>query len=274
MPNEALYNEAFMQKHASAQERHPELATSVLGGLYLHCYSLVTSAFLTERSVARLIDVAKEIEEMHDRTTSMVTDSIQLPQHDEPQKIELACAQSCTYCCHIRLTSTPLEVIGIAERLRTSGNAEPIIESLKKYEESVNGMPPEKRLFHLEACPFLIEQLCSIYKIRPSACRTYHSFDLNRCIMDFEDPKKMLGVPQNPVRLDIGSALFDAEEQACKELGLEHCVLEFVTGLRIALEDSSLVARWLSGEECFAEAVNQSLNEYSEMLAEQMNPEN
>lgn len=271
MLNDELYDQTFKQLHADSEKAFPELVGTVLGGLFIQCYSLVASQLHQDRSVRTLLAVVAEVDAMHAKTASMINDMVKLPQHEEPQQMVIACEKGCSYCCHIRLTSTPLEVIALAERLRAKGRADAAIEKLRSYESAIEGLRPEERLVKLVPCPFLEENLCTIYLMRPSTCRSYHSYDLGRCIADFEKPEAMLGVPQNPVRLNIGAMLFDAIEQACVQLGVEHETLEFVPGVLLVLEDPGLVTRWLDGEDCFAEAVDFELIDYAEECALKMN---
>ena len=271
MSDDEIYGKSFKRLHAATEKALPQLAETVLGGLYLQCYCLIVSQLQHDRSVSRVLTIAREMEEMHEKTAGMVTDMVKLPQYEEPQQVELACKKGCAYCCHIRLTSTPLEVIALGERLRADGRTDSALEKLRSYEQAIEGLTPEKRLVTLMPCPFLASDLCTVYDIRPSACRAYHSYDLGRCIADFEKPEEMLGVPQNPVRLDIDAMLFDAVEQACLELRLENETIEFVTGVRLVLEDPNLVSRWLDGEDCFADAVDFELMDYAAQSREKMN---
>jgi len=91
---------------------------------------------------------------------------------------ELACGKGCTICC-IALKDIPvypLELMGIswyaAEKI--SGHTrETLKERLKNHKKN-------------DPCPFLIESACSIYTMRPMACRQFNVFG-KPCVED-EDP--------------------------------------------------------------------------------------
>jgi len=81
----------------------------------------------------------------------------------------LACAKGCAACCrsHLTIPVYPLELVGIywyaTERL-----AEPVRGRLKEQlRNHASGAP----------CPFLVDEACSIYPLRPMACRQFNVFD-------------------------------------------------------------------------------------------------
>lgn len=89
-------------------------------------------------------------------------------QLSEIRKPHVACKKGCSHCCHmtVRLTSTEAqrlgEVIGRAPaRLTPEARARPA--------DAFAGV----------ACPFLVDDVCSIYENRPLSCRTHASFDEN-----------------------------------------------------------------------------------------------
>lgn len=73
-----------------------------------------------------------------------------------------ACKSGCSHCCHIAVTITDLEAADIA---RYSGRK---ADNMKPKARSVEA---QRAKYHRVPCPFLVEGRCSIYAVRPVACR-------------------------------------------------------------------------------------------------------
>lgn len=80
----------------------------------------------------------------------------------------LACRRGCSNCCetHRDIPLYPIEIVGIywyvIEKIK-----EPLRSKIK------SSLIKHKRG---EACPFLIDKVCSIYPMRPLACRQFNVF--------------------------------------------------------------------------------------------------
>lgn len=89
----------------------------------------------------------------------------------------LACARGCSSCCrtHTTIPIYPIEIIGIywytTERLAHEKRAR-LHNQLKNHQD-------------YNACPFLLDDACSIHPLRPMACRQFNVFD--RACSDGED---------------------------------------------------------------------------------------
>lgn len=77
----------------------------------------------------------------------------------------IACGKGCSACCRMNVTISSME----AERLaQFSGKSINRVDRHTYHETS---------RFAGVACPFLVENTCSVYEIRPYACRAHVSFD-------------------------------------------------------------------------------------------------
>jgi Fe-S-cluster containining protein len=85
---------------------------------------------------------------------------------DEKKGRVLACKKGCSACCYTQTTIPvyPLELVGMAwyatEKVKNKTRKK-LVEHLKNY----------------KSCPFLIDDVCSIYPLRPAACRHFNVFD-------------------------------------------------------------------------------------------------
>ena len=77
----------------------------------------------------------------------------------------VACRKGCSACCKMNVSISSLE----AERLAVmSGRKVQTLQQPINHEEGrFAGVP----------CPFLSEDVCSVYDVRPYACRVHFSFD-------------------------------------------------------------------------------------------------
>jgi Fe-S-cluster containining protein len=81
----------------------------------------------------------------------------------------LACARGCSTCCksHTTIPIYPLEIAGI------------YWYATEKLSGELHTTLRQQLLNHQEydACPFLVEGICSIHAMRPIACRQFNVFD-------------------------------------------------------------------------------------------------
>lgn len=114
-------------------------------------------------------------------------------------ELKKACSRGCSTCCTINVTLTTLEGIKIIQYLETSSRLDdlsildlikdktrfqPLITTnrfaelcLKKEE-----IPEENNIPDWGICPFLKEDTCSIYEVRPMGCRSMMSQEI--CSME------------------------------------------------------------------------------------------
>jgi len=101
--------------------------------------------------------------------------------------LDLACKRSCAHCCTTRVTLTTVEAFKIIMDLESN----PQVDWIEKIEQAAaqthfqpkittnqlanlcaQGLePPEEESGGWLACPFLTDDLCPIYAVRPFGCR-------------------------------------------------------------------------------------------------------
>lgn len=135
----------------------------------------------------------------------------------------LACARGCAACCrtHADVPVYPLELMGIywfaMERL-----GEPLRERLKAQ---------LARWRELDACPFLVDDVCAIHPVRPMACRLFNVLDTTCAVGEdalHTRPQDVLPPPQAArrkalMRLLAQAGVADPEERkAAVDSGAVH----------------------------------------------------
>ena len=177
---------------------------------------------------------------------------------ERPPSAPFACAQGCNTCCsQPELSLSAVEVFGIAEHIEKTFSGPEIqnvrqrLDRLKIAKENSEGVSPQP----LYECPLLTEQGCSVYDVRPFACRGHHSYDLTQC----EEAKRTgFTVPvihQYGEQVSAAQMVVVALRQSLLENGLESDLLDLHLALKIALDDPHARSRWLNGEAVFGDAV-------------------
>jgi hypothetical protein len=87
---------------------------------------------------------------------------------------DIACKKGCSWCCYKQVGVSPLQVFLIAEHLKNKRikiYLEDIKSRLTALDQITNDLTSEARLAAQLPCAFLVENSCSIYEVRPLACR-------------------------------------------------------------------------------------------------------
>jgi hypothetical protein len=103
-------------------------------------------------------------------------------------------------------------------------------------------------------CPFLEAGQCTVYEVRPVACRGYSSYSVDDCRKDFERPGTGVEVHTNALRELVYGAIREGLAIACKSASVEHRPLELVRAYKIASEDPTLAETWRGRPEAFETA--------------------
>src|SRR5690606_23838660 len=103
----------------------------------------------------------------------------------------VACRSGCDHCCYQSVGVTPPEALAIAAHLRETlapVELEHVRTTLRAFAERIRGLSSEERVSPDLPCPFLREHACSIYEVRPLACRGVNSLDAAACRRHLHDP--------------------------------------------------------------------------------------
>ena len=163
--------------------------------------------------------------------------------HNRPSG--LACRKGCAHCCRIRVSVTAPELFLIARSL-TGARRAAVLERLAEADARVHGLDAAARLRADVACPLLDDGACSIYAVRPTACRSLLSFDVGACIAAFVEGTEG-GRAMAAVGPGLRSGYMAAFCAALTAAGLPDASYELVSGLRRVLETPDAEARWLAG---------------------------
>jgi len=192
------------------------------GGTELNVYELA----------ARALDAARQgIEQVLART---------------PSESRPACGAGCAFCCAIPVAVSAPEALYIAAYLQETLSAEAQVELRTHLSTRA-----EERQDHQRFCFFLREdRRCSIYAIRPLACRGYNSMSRLVCETAFTGQDEPVHMHES-IR-EVAAGVIFGLILASKKLGLEWGRYELETAVLRALDTPDAAQRWARGERVFA----------------------
>lgn len=215
----------------------------------------VQAAFDRERRGARAlksVDAAAarvQTIRMYDRLAALQREAI------AKERVDVACARGCSYCCHLRVEVRPHDAFvlahhvqskfGDAERARTIARIE---ENLKRIE----GLTPEQHVRAGIPCALLEDGQCTVYESRPATCRKYYSVSLDTCRNAFNDPSAPLTgeIENEQVRL-AGNAVALGYAKGMEDAGYDAALYELHFALHRALSNPRCERRYRRGKRAF-----------------------
>jgi Fe-S-cluster containining protein len=167
------------------------------------------------------------------------------------ERPDIACSAGCSSCCHQRVPISGSEAFFIALYLNV---VKPRHGDLDRVAKQVSHLAPMQRWAREIACPFLVDRHCSIYSVRPGACRTHFSLSLNACKAAWKTRKSrqtvtipFLGDPKL-----VGQMMISGSDYAMREAGWQFAVGDLEPMVQQAIQPDALEA-WLQGAPVFTE---------------------
>ena len=170
-----------------------------------------------------------------------------------------ACKSGCAWCCHIEVVTTVPEVLRIADYLGAKvppKQASLLRKQIASNRQKAAGLNSEARGRAHIPCGLLIDNRCSVYPVRPLACRGWSSSDVRLCRQSYSRPLEVR-VPIHLWQRELLAGVTAGLRVALESAGLyaEGGAVELNAALDIALTTSRAAERWLAGENVFAPAV-------------------
>ena len=166
------------------------------------------------------------------------------------------CSNGCYYCCYYHILVTPVEVFTIIEHMKTLSMTQrkKLIQKLYIIVETVSLLTPQEYIKTNVECVFLDSGNCSIYSIRPFACRRHNSCQKSICKVAYDFPDHPV---ENILSLFEIHNIVDYSQFLLQKLllkkGYDIRKFELHSAIKNALEDSSTKKRWKKGKISFPE---------------------
>lgn len=152
----------------------------------------------------------------------------------------VACRAGCAFCCSVQVEVTAPEALQMAQQVRQWPDLEQAALVLRLQHQSSHhrgAAAPAPRL----PCAFLADHRCSIYALRPSACRKAHSLSVAAC------EAGAATIPQSVNILVRSEALIAGTRRAYQNNGLPATGHELSAAVLAALQDPQAADNWYQG---------------------------
>lgn len=169
-----------------------------------------------------------------------------------------ACRAGCSYCCYYKVVAKASEVVAIHQYVVTRFKPEEIAAAVRQAEQNVDevkGLTHAEHLAVNQRCPFLIDEKCSVYAVRPSKCRSFHAADVEGCKLSYENPTD-LSIPNSyvPEVFAAANGIAEGFNAALEQTGLDFRTYDLNSAFLEAMQNSSVAKRLKSGKKAFLSA--------------------
>ena len=143
---------------------------------------------------------------------------------------------------HIKTHFTEQQIMGLRQRVTVA------------HDKTVN-LTSDERARTRVACPLLGEDnACSVYPVRPLACRGWNSTNATLCKRAHNHPTEMVPLRYFAEQSRLGRSMQIGIERAMQEIGLRPGFVGLIPALHILLNDSDAADAWLSSRDVLENA--------------------
>ncbi len=208
----------------------------------------VKTALAQDRSLMGLIRLALQAQ----RSCQENTDSF------NPQDMAcLECDSGCDYCCHPPVSAAVPEVANIVAYVFNhlpEAEQDRIMARVEQVYARVHPMSGPERTSSNIACPYLAEGKCSIYPVRPLACRGFNSTSRADCQTVFEQTRKDHQIPAYVPLLASAQGLKEGLLGGLRASGLKTPLVDLVRAShKLFAELEENLERWARGADVFSD---------------------
>jgi len=110
----------------------------------------------------------------------------------------IKCKKGCAYCCHQPVFALDYEMQYLNSFIKKNFTQEKQIGvkiRANNIRQKLSGLTELEILNSKQPCPLLENESCSVYEVRPMACRIYISTDVSTCSKFFNSPEDKSNFP-------------------------------------------------------------------------------
>lgn len=170
-------------------------------------------------------------------------------------KVVTDCRAGCSFCCYLRVGVRAHEAFVIADFVRANFSPNELQSLIGRLQEHVVQTSPLSEGEHIGTnfkCPMLVDSKCSVYPVRPLACRGYHSLAVSSCRYSFENPRDTIERRPSDPTLDSLWEMMAGRCHGIYELeGYDSKSYELGFAVLQALTNPAAKKRWKKGKKAF-----------------------
>lgn len=156
---------------------------------------------------------------------------------------------SCSFCCYQWVRVLAHEAFAIADFISTSMDEQTrtgLTARLRSYHTDSMGLTDNQKdsSSFRRACPLLVDGKCSIYPVRPSNCRGFHSLDRKKCERSVDEPEQWKHSPMHQGLKRVWEEMIRAADYAYFITGHDQTTYDLVSACLAALSNPSFRRRW------------------------------
>ncbi len=163
------------------------------------------SGLQQQRNSGALVGLIRNIDLIADEEIAQVHAAI-AEAAERGQTRNFDCKAGCAWCCHRTVLATIPEALTInafVEEHFSEEQKEALAARVDKYVDAISGQQDLTK--SRAACPFLVDNLCSVYEVRPLTCRGLNSVSVDTCIDIYNNP----GTAKPRARVPAQDAIVD-----------------------------------------------------------------
>ena len=174
------------------------------------------------------------------------------------------CRAGCSFCCWLRIDARADEVLVISRFLQREEMAqqrEALGARIREAGARVAGLTQAGRQALRQPCALLDHAgCCSVYAVRPAACRRYLSVSVDACEAIWRDEAPAVE-PEHPMIAEPGRYAASGAHNAFIAAGYDGYSYDLMAALAEALDDPECEARWRLKQPAFSERARSSVPE-------------
>jgi Fe-S-cluster containining protein len=157
----------------------------------------------------------------------------------------LACGAGCSFCCWLRIDVRAHEVFLLVRELRRS-RTEPELADLR-----LAAAARRQGGNTTGSCPLLVQGRCSVYTVRPAACRRHHSRSVAACETLYHGGDPGEGTDYHFLS-EMGRFTSKGTHNALIAAGFDGFSYDLNAALAEALADPTCELRWFARQKAFS----------------------
>jgi Fe-S-cluster containining protein len=174
----------------------------------------------------------------------------------QPLAEQIACKAGCYYCCCYEVVLTPAEALLLGDYVKQTCSADALADLMKRIDRFLRlrdgrGVEERAKVLHDTPCIFLASGKCSVYDVRPFACRTLHSLDSRKCKEAVMARRRVVEFTGYTHRYYVFQTAKAALRQFCEQMGCQTTDLTIAKAMKQYFERPGLTMAWVRRGEVF-----------------------